>query len=171
MNHWKEIPGYKYRYRISREGVIQRQMNNGSWRDIQTSLLRGSSRATVNLTLANGKRRNVAVVMLMANAFMGGKTPGMWIVHRNGLRTDNRLENLEAITPKEGGRRYGTSARRKPVVKIDRRGDVVENYRSAAEAAKKNHIGQSSVTARCRKEVPHKKEFDMLGGFTFRYET
>ena len=57
------------------------------------------------------------------------------------------------------------------MVKIDRRGDVVENYRSAAEAAKKNHIGQSSVTARCRKEMPNEKEYDILGGFTFRYET
>lgn len=170
MSQWEEIPGYKFRYRISREGVIQRRLDNGSWRDIQTSLLRGSSRATVNLTLDNGKRRNVAVVMLMAKAFMGGKTPGMWIVHRNGLRTDNRLENLEAVTPAEGGKRYGSSGRRKPVVKIDRNGEVVETYRSAAEAAKKNHIGRSPVTARCRKEVPHKKEYDILGGFTFRYE-
>lgn len=171
MSQWEEIPGYKFRYRISREGVIQRRLDNGSWRAIQTSLLRGSSRATVNLTLVNGKRRNVAVVMLMANAFMGGKTPGMWIVHRNGLRTDNRLENLEAVTPAEGGKRYGSSGRRKPVVKIDRNGEVVENYRSAAEAAKKNHVARSSVSARCREEVSTEKEFDMLGGFTFRYET
>lgn len=170
MSRWVEIPGCRFRYRISREGVIQRQMDNGNWRDIQTSLLRGSSRATVNLTLPNGKRRNVAVVMLMANAFMGGKTPVLWIVHRNGLRTDNRLENLEAITPEECGKRYGSSGRRKPVVKIDRNGEVVETYRSAAEAAKKNHIGRSPVTARCRKEVPHEKEYDTLGGFTFRYE-
>ena len=170
MSRWVEIPDCRFRYRINEEGQVQRQLENGSWRDIQTSLLRGSNRATVNLTLANGKRRNVAVAMLMANAFMGGKTPGIWIVHRNGLRTDNRLENLEAITPEECGKRYGSSGRRKPVVKIDRNGEVVETYRSAAEAAKKNHIGRSPVTARCRKEVPHEKEYDTLGGFTFRYE-
>ncbi len=171
MSRWVEIPGYKFCYRINEEGQVQRQLESGNWRDIKTSLLRGSSRATVNLTLANGKRRNVAVVLLMANAFMGGKTQGIWIVHRNGLRMDNRLENLEAVTPAEGGKRYGSSARRKPVVKIDRNGEVVETYRSAAEAAKKNHIGRSPVTARCRKEMPNEKEYDILGGFTFRYET
>ena len=171
MSRWVEIPDCRFRYRINEEGQVQRQLENGNWRDIQTSLLRGGSRATVNLTLANGRRRNVAVVVLMANAFMGGKTPGIWIVHRNGLRTDNRLENLETITPEECGKRYGSSGRRKPVVKIDRNGEVVETYRSAAEAAKKNHIGRSPVTARCRKEVTREKEYDILGGFTFRYET
>lgn len=171
MNHWKEIPGYKYRYRISREGVIQRQMGDGSWLTLKAGLYHGSERATVQMVHKDGKPRPKGVVMLMADAFMGGRRPGTWIIHRNGLRLDNRLENLEVITPKEGGRRYGTSARRKPVVKIDRRGEVVDNYRSAAEAAKKNHVGRSSVSARCREEVPKEKEFDMLGGFTFRYET
>lgn len=57
MSRWVEIPGCRFRYRINEEGQVQRQLENGIWRDIKTSLLRGSSRATVNLTLANGKRR------------------------------------------------------------------------------------------------------------------
>lgn len=171
MSVWAEIKGYKYRYRISREGDIQRQLGDGNWLTLKAGLYNGSVRATVQMVHKDGRARPKAVVMLMADAFMGGRKPGTWIVHRNGLRLDNRLENLEVITPKEGGRRYGTSARRKPVVKIDRRGDVVDNYRSAVEAAKKNRVGRSSVSARCREEVPREKEFDMLGGFTFRYET
>ena len=100
MRQWAEIPGYKYRYRISREGVIQKQMEDGSWLTLKPGLYHGSERATVQMVHMDGKPRPKGVVMLMADAFMGGRRPGTWIIHRNGLRLDNRLENLEVITPK-----------------------------------------------------------------------
>ena len=57
MNHWKEIPGYKYRYSISREGVIQKQMGDGSWLTLKPGLYHGSERATVQMVHKDGKPR------------------------------------------------------------------------------------------------------------------
>lgn len=45
MSVWAEMPSYKYRYRISREGVIQKQMGDGSWLTLKPGLYHGSERA------------------------------------------------------------------------------------------------------------------------------
>lgn len=42
---------------------------------------------------------------IMWETFVGPRTPGMEIDHLNGNKFDNRLENLEEVTPRENVRR------------------------------------------------------------------
>ena len=49
----------------------------------------------------NGKRNNRLVHRLIASSFIGEINPGMEINHINGIKSDNRVENLEICTRRE----------------------------------------------------------------------
>lgn len=42
-----------------------------------------------------------SVHLLVYDAFIGGRKPGMHIDHINGIRTDNRIINLRQVTPEQ----------------------------------------------------------------------
>lgn len=48
-----------------------------------------------------GVRRIHPVRKLVAEAFLGERPKGLWINHKNGKRDDDRVENLEYVTPRE----------------------------------------------------------------------
>lgn len=49
----------------------------------------------------NGEYKNVSVARCVASAFHGKIYKGMSVNHINGIKTDNRVENLEIVTNKE----------------------------------------------------------------------
>lgn len=49
----------------------------------------------------DGVRKILRVHTLVMRAFVGGYPQGLQIHHRNGVKTDNRLENLEYVTASE----------------------------------------------------------------------
>ena len=97
---------------------------------------------------------------------MGGRKPGDCIVHVNGSKLDNRICNLKKESRSEAGLRSADNKRRS-IEKVDREGNVIELYRSQAEAAMKNYISKNSVSARCLGKVQNPYD---LTGYTFRYE-
>lgn len=54
----------------------------------------------VTLRDSNGAK-TVRVHSLVAEAFIGRRDEGMQVNHKNGNRLDNRISNLEYVTPKE----------------------------------------------------------------------
>lgn len=166
---WKNIEGYFWPYRINEKAEVQRQIGPDEWKTLTNFVTRDGGRyrrLRVRMRLPDGRYTNVLVKNLMIDAFMGGRKPGMFVTFRNGMVSDCALENLVYTTPTEVGKRYGGCCRR-PVVKIDKRGRVVEAYGSVSEAARKNYMSTKAVQWRCDKKVrdPYK-----LNGFTFRYE-
>jgi len=47
----------------------------------------------------SGRRRTVGAHRAVASAFLGPIPRNLWVNHKNGIKTDNRLENLEVGTP------------------------------------------------------------------------
>lgn len=160
---WKEIKGYDFPYRISDMGKVQR-FRWGRWVDLSQHII--GSRARVHMWKGD-KRIGVAVVNLMADAYMGGKRKGMCIIHKDGSKLNNAAYNLKFVTREEAGM-ISCQSGRKTVLKISPDGDVVDIFRSVKEAAEKEkYICKDSIRSRCVNKVQNPF---LLNGYTYQYE-
>lgn len=91
----KEIDGFK-NYLISKDGRVWSNKKNifiNSWI---------GSNGYVNVTIYNnGCKKNKSLHRLIAKAFIENKENKPEVNHINGIKTDNRLENLEWCTSSE----------------------------------------------------------------------
>lgn len=95
IEQWKDIPGYEGLYRASKDGHIescrlQRLMKLSSTNGYQS----------VHLS-ASGNDILFLVHRLVMLTFVGLCPEGLAVNHKNGIRHDNRLENLEYVTYSE----------------------------------------------------------------------
>lgn len=165
-SEWVSIEGYRWLYRINRDGCVQKQLGDGSWYTLTPYISGCRSRAMVKMRSIDNRKIEVPLVWLMADAFMGGRRPGYGIVHKNGSKLDCHLGNLKFLPLRECGK-LSCRSRRKAVEKVDRSGRVVAIYASAREAAQKNFISQNSIWARCHGKV---KDPYRLDNHDYRYE-
>ncbi|MBC8445739.1 MAG: HNH endonuclease [Chloroflexi bacterium] len=137
IKQWKPIPGYEELYEISNSGVIRRLSTStcgikGMIR--KPHQLRGYNRIILH---REGKARLFQVHRLVLLAFVG--TPlysSIQANHKNGNRNDNRVENLEWVTPKEN---------REHAIK-----HLGANF---GKANRGEHNGQSKLTESQAKEI------------------
>lgn len=174
QNWWRDIPGYGGKYQASRDGDIRRKFESGKVRDMTPYKKRSAKakkvlrdRLYVKLTL-NGKSMEVPVLKIMADTWKGEAPEGCVPYHINRIVIDNRADNIGFIGRRELGRLTGgTTRRRKTVFKIDRKGEVVEIYRSAREAAKHNNMSYQTVLDRCNGKVKNPYALD---GYNYVFE-
>lgn len=165
MIEWHNIPGYRIPYRISKTGQVQRY-DGSEWVNLASRLGDHGKRFVVNLRRKDGSVQMAPVTHLMADAFMGGLRKGQAVIHKNGLKSDNSLENLRIVSQKQATD-LSRRANRRPVVKVDRSGEILAVYSSAEEAAKKEHYCAATIRARCNRIV---KNPWLTSNFNFRWE-
>lgn len=111
---WRDIPGYEGLYQVSSDGQVKRL--GGSERckkdRILTQHLNNAGYFHVSLS-KNAKPKTRQVHNLVTLTFFG--EPGdLWCNHKNGIKTDNRIENLEYVTPGENNQHaYDTGLHKK----------------------------------------------------------
>lgn len=74
------------------------------------------------------------------------------VIHKNNIKDDNRLVNLEYATlqkSKTGDHKKGT----KPVQQFDLKGNFIETYSSCMEAARKTNSDDRSIGKCCKGEI------------------
>jgi hypothetical protein len=59
---------------------------------------------TCKICLPGHPHKTIAVHRLVASAFLGEPVPGQQVNHKNGIKTDNRPDNLEYMTCEENVR-------------------------------------------------------------------
>ena len=96
MQTWKEITGYEGAYSVSNDGLIR---NDRTMVILHPAITYGYCH--VSLYRADGSHANRRVHRAVADAFLGLRPVGTQINHRNGIKTDNDIGNLEYVTPKE----------------------------------------------------------------------
>lgn len=84
----KDIPGFEGRYAASEEGKIWSHLRN-KWLALCIS---PGTRGYLVCCLGT---KSLRVHQLIARTFIGKPEKGYEINHKNGIKTDNRLENLE----------------------------------------------------------------------------
>ena len=173
MSDWRAVKGYEGRYEVSLEGQVRR-----CWKTRPPTLLtpyrrkaRGNSRRSarefVKLTSFDGRSRDVAIIKIVGEAWIGQPPPGWVYYHKNGDTRDHHANNIGVIALVALGKKTGGKSKRRPVRKIDKSGDVIAFYPSARAAARSNYISYQAVMDRCNGRV--KKAF-ALDGYSYQWD-
>lgn len=94
---WRPAPGFEHAYEVSNLGAVRRGFRN------LVTFVERNGYVRVNVYIA-GKMHRVSVHRLVAVAFHGPVPQGKQVNHRNGIKADNRAENLEYLTASENRR-------------------------------------------------------------------
>ena len=100
MEIWRDIPNYNGEYQVSNLGRVK-SLKFGKERLFNGSLdISGYIKVTLN-------RKTFKVHQLVAIAFLNHRPCGRYFVvnHKNFIKTDNRLENIEIVTMRENSNR------------------------------------------------------------------
>ena len=100
----RDIPGYEGRYAVTENGHLWsypksgrgRSQHKGRW---LLGHLDSFGYLTIGLWDKNHKKKTVKIHRLVAFTWLG--TSSLDVNHKNGIKTDNRVENLEWVTRKE----------------------------------------------------------------------
>lgn len=160
---WKPIKGYEGCYSISNKGNVKSESRyiklKFGRRFIHEHILKPIKMNTgyyaVNLRKSNTYRM-INIHRIVAEAFVDGYSKIKDTVnHINGIKTDNRVENLEWVTHGENialawktGLCHTSELTGgvKAVNKIDlRTGKILQSYKSIAMAARENNLNPSGI--------------------------
>lgn len=98
MTEWRNIAGFPD-YKVSDDGKIMSFKKNGNGALLHPCV---NSRGYQYITLFNhGRHSTRGVHRLVACAFLPNPHEYPQINHKNGIKTDNRVENLEWVTASE----------------------------------------------------------------------
>lgn len=94
---WRDIPGLEGRYEVSNTGNV---WNKTRGRLLSKKPLSKIGYTRVRMPYSSGAKLEYIHRLVML-AFVGECPDGMEVNHKNGVRHDNRLENLEYATHQE----------------------------------------------------------------------
>lgn len=169
METWKDIQGYEGLYQVSDLGRIRslgritNAKNDSKSRKrerILTQEITAFGYCRVRLFNCEGKARHYAVHRIVAQHFIGNPE-GFEVNHKNEIKTDNRVDNLELVTSKENCN-YGTRNKRlsekntlnkdlwcRGVVQKDKGGNVIAEFESRLEAQRKTGVHNRHISQCC----------------------
>lgn len=100
---WRKVPGFEDDYEVSNTGLIRRlRSKKGGKAGMTLHAKPSSSTGYIPVSLrTTGRIWKTHVHRVVMLAFVGEPVKGIHVNHKNGVRHDNRLENLEYCTPGE----------------------------------------------------------------------
>lgn len=171
---WKDISGYEGLYRISNKGNIKRMpkniynnslLGNNKYYKCKEKILtphdNGGGYYIVTLT-KNRKRKTLKVHRLVAETFIPNPENKPQVNHINGIKTDNRVENLEWNTNIENHNHaikiglinktsYEKSAKSKwkKILQFDIKGNFIKEWESMKAICKYLNIKNNGNIVKC----------------------
>ena len=170
---WKDVEGYEGIYKVSNYGRIKRLYRNKKEKILKSYIRNGYY--SVRLSKEN-KIKNFTVHRLIGKAFINNPNNYNTIDHINGIKTDNRLENLEWVTHKENTNRawkkglcngnkgkFGIQSKKSIKIVQLKNGERINEFYGAYEAERATGIANSSINECCR----NKRK--TAGGYEWKY--
>ena len=176
MEEWRDIPGYEGKYQVSNLGRVKSLSYHMSKKEkVLSPCFDNYGYYLIQLSKDNSQK-TYKLHRLVWEAFNGPVPEGMQINHINENRIDNRLENLNLMTPKENvnwGTRTDRAAKAmvnnpkicKQVIKYSKNNEFICVYPSARQASRETGISYRHINDCCR-EYGYCRS---AGGFIWRY--
>lgn len=170
MEIWKDIPGYDGKYQVSNYGRV-RSTGFDKWHPGRILKLSKVKKGYLRACLLG---KFYLVHRLVWEAFNGPIPAGMQVNHIDEDKTNNRLDNLNLMTPKENSN-WGTKTKRfvekmtnrkdcsKWVIKLNKKNEILHFYPSIHQAQKETGVDYRNISACCT----GKRETS--GGFIWKY--
>ena len=160
---WRDVPGWEGLYQVSNYGHVRSLQPHNYMQDKKLSQSKGYSVCTLSF---KGKKKLLKVHRLVAMAFIPNPDNKPDINHKNGIKTDNRVENLEWVMPKEntdhairtGLMKDLREIRNRPVVVLDKETKEINEYVSVTEAAEALGIQRISITRQLNVNAQHERD-------------
>lgn len=148
---WKKIiiDNVITNYSVNEEGKVKNDITD---KELSPRVQQGYKHVTIYI---NKKPKSCRVHRLVATAFIPNIENKPYVNHLNGIRNDNRVENLEWVTPSENTQHavdtgFFKPTREKQVVQYNLNGDKIAIYRSISDAARKTNSSVEKIVNCCQ---------------------
>lgn len=183
---FKDIVGYEESYQVSNLGRIKSLeryvITKRGYRllvkqRIVKQAISNCNYKTVELN-KNGKGKKYSVHRLVAKAFLDNYNENMQVNHKNGIKSDNRLENLEMVTAKQNqwhsyhvlktkpsmqGHFGSNHVRSIKINQFDKSKNYIKTWNSIIDASLKLNIPACCISNTCAKRRK------TAGGYIWEY--
>ena len=166
METWKAIAGYEGIYEVSDLGRV-RSLKYGKEKILKPGKNQGGYLHVV--LCKDGQSKTITVHRLVADAFVPNPNNLETINHKDEVKTNNTVTNLEWMSQKDN-LNYGTRNKRvgealsKQVQMFDKStGELLATFPSLAEAERVTEINQGNISSCCN------GKYKSAGGYKWRY--